>query len=418
MDILRTQKKSQFKSRWIIASVLLCSLLSFFFFISQNTSDYKIDRNTLRVADVIQGDFEIIVRAPGTLVPTQIRWLAAEANGKVERVLVKPGSHVNAGDIIAELSNAELEQVYDDLQWDMEVMQAQNAAEIKDLEFTFLDQKTIELEAKSLFQSSELTLNAQTFLRERNQGSVSKIDYESMQMQTAQRKARWLIEQTRTQSIKENVTAQIAVRVARIKKLEKQIQRAKHQVEQLMVRATIESVVQEVSIEPGQQLGLGANIAKLVQQNQLIARILVPEIQIQQVALGQQVSVDTRNNRIAGLVSRISPSVVNGTVEVDVTFSEELPADARPELTIDGEIMVAALSNTLFVERPAYSQNFRKMRVFKLSQDGDFAEKVPVEFGRGSASKIEIVSGLTINDQIIVSDQSQLDSYSRLQLTR
>lgn len=417
MDILRTQKKSQFKPRWIIACVLLCGLLGFLF-ISQNTSDFKIERNTLRVADVTQGDFEIIVRAPGTLVPTQIRWLAAEANGKVERVLVKPGSHVKAGDMIAELSNAELEQAYDDLQWDLEVMQAQNAAEIKDLEFTLLDQKTIELEAKSQFQSSELTLNAQTFLRERNQGSVSKIDFESMQMQTAQRKARWLIEQTRTLSIKENVTAQIAVRVARIKKLEKQIQRAKQQVEQLVVRATMESVVQEVSIEPGQQLGLGANIAKLVQQDQLIARMLVPEIQIQQVALGQQVSVDTRNNRIAGLVSRISPSVINGTVEVDVTFSEELPADARPELTIDGEIMVAALSNTLFVERPAYSQNFRKMRVFKLSQDGNYAEKVPVEFGRGSASKIEIVSGLTINDQIIVSDQSQLDSYSRLQLTR
>lgn len=417
MDILRTQKKSQFKPRWIIACVLLCGLLGFLF-ISQNTSDFKIERNTLRVADVTQGDFEIIVRAPGTLVPTQIRWLAAEANGKVERVLVKPGSHVKAGDMIAELSNAELEQAYDDLQWDLEVMQAQNAAEIKDLEFTLLDQKTIELEAKSQFQSSELTLNAQTFLRERNQGSVSKIDFESMQMQTAQRKARWLIEQTRTLSIKENVTAQIAVRVARIKKLEKQIQRAKQQVEQLVVRATMESVVQEVSIEPGQQIGLGANIAKLVQQDQLIARMLVPEIQIQQVALGQQVSVDTRNNRIAGLVSRISPSVINGTVEVDVTFSEELPADARPELTIDGEIMVAALSNTLFVERPAYSQNFRKMRVFKLSQDGNYAEKVPVEFGRGSASKIEIVSGLTINDQIIVSDQSQLDSYSRLQLTR
>lgn len=418
MDILRTQKKSQSKSRWFIAGVLLCGLIGYAWFSLHNTSDYKINRNTLRLAGVVQGDFEIIVRAPGTLVPFQIRWLAAEANGKVERVLVKPGSHVKAGDIIAELSNAELEQAYDDLQWDMEVMQAQNAAEIKDLEFALLDQKTIELETESLFKSSELTLNAQTYLRERDQGSVSKIDYESMQMQTAQRKARWKIEQSRTLSIKENVTAQIAVKLARIKKLEKQIQRAKQQVEQLVVRATMESVVQEVSIEPGQQLGPGSNIAKLVQQDQLFARMLVPEIQIQQVALGQPVSIDTRNNRIAGLVSRISPSVVNGTVEVDVTFSEELPADARPELTIDGEIMVAALSNTLFVERPAYSQNFRKMRVFKLSQDGSYAEKVPVEFGRGSASKIEIVSGLTINDQIIVSDQSQLDSYSRLQLTR
>jgi HlyD family secretion protein len=417
VDIIRNQKKSKFKLWWGVAAVLV-GFVGYTIYSLQNASDYKVARNTLRLASVSQGNFDIIVRAPGTLVPTQVRWLAAEANGRVERVLVEPGAQVKAGDVIAELSNSELEQIYEELQWDLEALQAQNSAEIKDLESALLDQKAVELEAKSLFQSSELTFNAQTFLRERNQGSISKIEYESIQMQTAQRKERWQIEQSRTKSVRENVTAQISAKHARIKKLEKQIQRAKQQVEQLEVRATMESVVQEVAIEPGQQLALGTNIAKLVQQDQLIARMLVPELQIQQVAIGQQVSIDTRNNRIAGLVSRISPSVIEGTVEVDVEFSEALPKDARPELTVDGEIMVAALNNTLFVERPAYSQNFRKMRVFKLSEDGNFADKVPVEFGRGSASKIEIVSGLKNNDRIIVSDQSELDTYSRLYLTQ
>lgn len=417
MDIIRRQNKSQSKPLWIAAGLLLCGLAGYFIYSLQNTSDYQVARNTLRLASVNQGGFDIVVRAPGALVPTQVRWLAAGANGRVEQVLVKPGARVKAGDLIAELSNTELEQVYEELQWDLEAMQAQTSAEIKDLESTLLDQRAIELEAKSLFQSSELTLNAQIYLRERNQGSVSKIEYESSQMQTAQRKERWQIEQARTKSVQENVAVQIVAKKARLKKLEKQIERAGQQVEQLQVRATMDSVVQEVAIEPGQQLGPGANIAKLVQQDQLIARMLVPEIQIQQVALGQKVSVDTRNNRIAGVVARISPSVVNGTVEVDVEFTEPMPADARPDLTIDGEIMVAALNNTLFVERPAYSQNFRSMRVFKLSADGNFADKVPVEFGRGSASKIEIVSGLNSSDQIIVSDQSELDSYSRLHLT-
>lgn len=417
MDIIRNQQKSKFKPWWIAAGVVGCVLVGSFIYSVYNASDYRVERNTLRLASVTQGNFDIIVRAPGTLIPIEVRWLAAEANGRVERVVVKPGARVKEGDLIAELSNPELEQIYDELQWDMEAMQAQNSAEIKDLESALLDQRSIELEAKSLFQSSELTLNAQTFLRERNQGSISKIEYESSQMQTAQRKERWHIEQSRTKSVQENVKAQITAKNARIKKLEKQILRAKQQVDQLYVRATMESVVQEVAIEPGQQLVPGANIAKLVQQDQLIARMLVPEIQIQQVTLGQNVSIDTRNNRVAGLVSRISPSVVNGTVEVDVEFSEPLPGDARPDLTIDGEIMVAALNNALFVERPAYSQNFRKMRVFKVSEDGKFADKVLVEFGRGSASKIEIVSGLKPKDTIIVSDQSELDSYSRLHLT-
>ncbi len=379
-------------------------------------SDFKVDRHTLRLAKVNQGSFDIVIRAPGALVPINVRWLAAETNGRVEQVLVKPGAQVKTGDLIAELRNPELEQAYDDLYWDLEAMQAQTSAEIKDLESALLDQRTIELEAKGLFQTSELNLNAQIYLRERNQGSISKIEFESSQMQTAQRKERWQIEQSRTKSMEENVVVQVIAKKARLKKLQKQIERAREQVEQLQVRATMDSVVQEVAIEPGQQLALGANIAKLVQQDQLIARMLVPEIQIQQVALAQTVSIDTRNNRITGVVSRISPSVMNGTVEVDVELTEPLPTDARPDLTIDGEIMVAALSNTLFVERPAYSQNYRAMRVFKLSEDGNFADKVPVEFGRGSASKIEIVSGLNPSDQIIVSDQTELDGYSRIYL--
>ncbi len=418
MDILLNQKKNQFKPGWILLGAFVCGLIGFTIYNIKNTSDYTVARNTLRLAGVTQGDFEIVVRAPGMLLPTQVRWLAAETNGRVERVLVQPGAHVNEGDLIAELSNAELELAYDELQWDLEVMQAQNKAEIKDLELALLNQKTVELESKSAFKTSELAFNAQTYLRERNQGSISKIEYDSIEMQTAQRKERWHIEQVRTQGMQDNLAAQIAARTSLTKKLEKQIQRAKQQVDQLSVRATMESVVQDMPIEPGQQLSPGANIAKLVQQDQLIARMLIPEVQIQQIALGQKVNIDTRNNRVAGVVARISPSVVNGTVEVDVKFSEPLPADARPELAIDGEIMVAELSNTLFVERPAYSQNFRTMRVFKLSADGSFADKVAVEFGRGSASKIEIVSGLKNNDQIIVSDQSQLDTYSRLQLTQ
>lgn len=417
VDIIRSHAKNRIKPWWILAGILVLGVTGCAFYSLQNASDYKVARNTLRLASVSQGNFDIVVRAPGALVPTRVRWLAAGANGRVEQVLVKPGAQVKAGDLIAGLSNAELEQAYEELQWDQEAMHAQTSAEIKDLESALLDQRAVELEAKSVFQSSELTLNAQIYLRERNQGSVSKIEFESSQMQTAQRKERWQIEQSRTKSMRENIEVQIVAKKARIKKLEKQIERARQQVEQLQVRATMDSVVQEVAIEPGQQLVLGANIAKLVQQDQLVARMLVPEIQIQQVALGQKASVDTRNNRIAGVVIRISPSVVNGTVEVDVDLNKPLPADARPDLTVDGEIMVAALNDTLFVERPAYAQNFRTMRIFKLSEDGNFADKVAVEFGRGSASKIEIVNGLNPNDQVIVSDQSELDTYSRLHLT-
>lgn len=416
MDVIRPQKKSGFKKWWVLPVVLFVCLLFYFATARIGSADYSLERKTLRFATVQQGDFDIVVRAPGTLIPTEVRWLTADVDGRVDRVLVKPGSKVQTGDSIAVLSNPDLIQRMEELQWDLEAQQAQHIADIKDLESQTLDQQASELDAKIKFQSSTMSYKAQTALRERNQGSVSEIDYETIRMETIQRNERWTIEKNRTVSMRENVKAQIAAKQARLKKLKKQVERAQQQVDRLNVRATMNSVVQEVAIEPGQQLNQGNNIAKLVQQDQLIAQILVPELQIQNVAVGQNVIIDTRSNQVEGVVSRVSPSVINGTVEVDVTFSNELPAEARPELTVDGEIRVAAMRNSLFVERPAFAQNFREMRIFKLSDEGSFADKTLVQFGRGSASKIAIKNGLNVGDKVIVSDQSEFEAYERIKL--
>ncbi|SMF18100.1 Multidrug efflux pump subunit AcrA (membrane-fusion protein) [Alteromonadaceae bacterium Bs31] len=418
MDIVREKPKSNSLYRWLIAIAAVGATLSALYVYGLSGPAGKtVDRELLRIATVQKGDFDIVVRAPGSLIPVDIRWLAAEVGGRVERVLLQPGAQVKTGDIIAVLSNPKLLQSLDDLQWDIEATEAQMRAELSTLESRVLDQQMAELNAKNLYESSSLTYAAQLKLKARSLSSISEIEFETIRMETEQRKQGWQIEQSRTANLQRNFQAQVEASKARLNKMIKQLARAKQQVAELTVRASIDSVVQDVAIELGQLIQAGGNIAVLVKQDSLLARIEVPEYQVHNVALGQEVIIDTRKTKNRGIVERVSPSVIEGTVEVDVRFVEGLPAEARPDLTVDAEIMVASMENTLYVERPAFSQINQQMRLFKLEDNGNRARKTLIEFGKGSASKIEIKSGINAGDRIIVSDQADFDKYSILALS-
>ena len=181
-----------------------------------------------------------------------------------------------------------------------------------------------------------------------------------------------------------------------------------------MVRAGTSGVLQEVSVQVGQQLTTGASIARVADPMSLKAELKIAETQIKDVRLGLPVAVDTRNGIIQGQVQRIDPAAREGTFVVDVALTGELPASARPDLSVDGTIELERLSDVLYVGRPAFGQGQQTVGLFKLSSDGQEAVRVQVTLGRNSVSTIEIVNGLKEGDQVILSDTSTMDSYDRI----
>ena len=100
---------------------------------------------------------------------------------------------------------------------------------------------------------------------------------------------------------------------------------------------------------------------------------------------------------------------------VDVALDGPLPKGARPDLSVDGTIELERLNNVLYVGRPAFAQDGATVGVFKLTTGGE-AVRTPVHFGRSSVNTIEILSGLNVGDQVILSDTSAYDSHDRIQL--
>lgn len=417
MDIaVNKQKKTLFKKIWPIAIVVTIIAIAIKYSAFLLQADIVIDNDTLVYGEVKQGQFSISVRGAGLLVPDKIKWLAASVDGHVERVVVKPGKAVQKGELIIELSNPRLKQLQEETKWELEAMIAESKASKAEQKSGLLFQKARMLDAKLNYKSSQLRLDAQQELFNNKTGAVSKIDYEKTKLETQQFKQRWQIQEEVLRSMTDNIVVQDNARKSRINKMQKTLERAEQQVKDLMIYASLDSVVQDVAVEPGQRVNMGSNLAKLAQQDSLIAELQVAELLIGEVKLGQQVTIDTRNNKVNGVVSRVDPAVVNGNVQVDVTFTEQLPTDARPDLSVDGEIKITDIADTLYVSRPIFSQRQSNSTLYKLSSDGNIAQRTQVRLGKGSSNQIQVIEGLSVGDRIITSDSSSWQTYQKIRI--
>jgi HlyD family secretion protein len=292
--------------------------------------------------------------------------------------------------------------------------EAELAAADVALESTLQQQKSNLLNAQLDYENSLLEFNARADLIKT--GAVSRLDYDRTRLAMDQFKQRLQTHKEQLRKMEESLVARRNAHKARLNQHKQRVAIIQQQVNDLRVEASMDSIVLELPLVSGQRVMMGDNIAKLAQQDSLIAELQIPELNIREVALGQRVIIDTRNNKIEGQVARVDPAVINGSVQVDVEFFEALPNDARPDLSVDGEIKITEIIDTLYVARPLFSQSQSDTVLFKLSDGGHFFERVAVRLGQGSVNHIEIIDGLVPGDNIIISDPTRFESYNKLRI--
>ncbi len=407
MDIVRSKQKKKINYKQWLAITAIC-VVAFVLIVnlSGNSSAYHVDKSELLLAQVQRGQLNISVRGVGVLVPKDIRWVATNVDGRVERILIKAGAKVKKGDLLLELSNPQLVQQLEETKWQLEEMVAETNALNASLASELLDQEAAVINEKLNHQRALLTYTAQKKLLDQGTVAVSHIAHEEVKIDVAQYKERWQLEIKRLNKKQESLVAQAKAYQARLNRMHKIYQRAQQQVESLKVHATMDSIVQAMPMELGQRVLMGSNLARLARSEEFIAELRIPEKQIKDVELGQAVIVDTRNSKIVGIVQRIDPIVNNGSVQVDIELIGEMPKDARPDLTVNGVITIANIADTLFVKRPMFAQEHSENFAYVLREDGSQADKVRIHFGQTSTQYIQITSGLAVGDNIIISDVS------------
>jgi HlyD family secretion protein len=373
----------------------------------------SVSRETVAVGTVKRGAMVREVSGQGTLVPEDIRWVPAATAGRVERILLRPGATVNASSVILDLSNPELEQECHDAQLKLSAAEATLANLRVQSRNDALAQQAATANIEADYKKATLQLDANQQLLAK--GLLPAMVLKQSQLDTEQLKARYVIAQQQLDSFTESTHARLAVQQAEVDQAAANMRLKQAQVNDLHVRAGIAGVLQVVPVDVGQQVPLGANLARVADPSRLKAELKVPETQAKDVQPGQSVSIDTRNGVVSGRVARIDPSVQNGTVTVDVSITAALPRGARPDLSIDGTIELERLRDVLFIGRPALGQDQSAIGLFKLQPNGD-ATRVQVKLGATSVNAAEVRSGLNLDDQVILSDMSNWDAFERIRL--
>jgi len=416
MDILRTgivEKKR--RNRWLIAAAGLVTVAAVTVVVAGlDPAAPAVDRDTVWIGTVERGTFERQVRGHGKLVPENLRWVQARTTGRVETVHVEPGHRVAADDVILVLSNPEIER---------SVIDAENAllraeAELESLRVTLmsseLDQRARAAEVDAEYTRASLQAEANRELSDK--GLVSDIQLRSSEVMAQALATRQEIEAQRLEMNAEASRAFLAAQRADVEQHRALFNLRTEQLDALAVRAGIAGVVQEVPVEIGQQVAAGTMLARVAEPTRLKAELRVPATRARDVRRGQAVSVDTRNGLVDGTVTRVDPSVQEGSVMVEVRLDGALPDGARPDMAVDGAIQIERLSEVLFVGRPVQSQENATVGLYRLEDDGKHAFRTRVELGRASVETIEIVSGLREGDLVILSDTSRWDDNERIRL--
>ncbi|MGC2888484.1 MAG: HlyD family efflux transporter periplasmic adaptor subunit [Candidatus Acidiferrum sp.] len=373
-----------------------------------------VDKGTVWAETVKRGDMLREVRGLGTLIPEDIRWIAAQTDARVDRWVLRPGAIVRPDSIIMELSDPTLSQTTLDAELQLRGAEADLANLRVQVDSDLMNQKAAEASVRSDYEQAKIQHDNDEKLVKL--GLTSQLIENLSRVKEQQLAIRAQLEGDKTRIAADSGKARIAAQQAKVDETRALYQLKKSQLEALHVRAGINGVLQLVPVEEGQHVTPGTNLARVADPKKLKAEIKIAETQAKDVALGQKASIDTRNGIVGGHVSRIDPSVVNGTVTVDVSIDEPLPPGARPDLSVDGTITIENLRNVLYVGRPVHGQSDSTIGLFKLVDDGSEAVRVNVKLGRSSVNTIEILDGLKVGDQVILSDMSAWDAFERVRL--
>jgi HlyD family secretion protein len=373
-----------------------------------------VDRAQVWIDTVKRGPMLRQVRGLGRLVPEEIRWVPAATEGRVEKKLLEAGARVKPDTILLELSNPQLEQETVNAEWDWKAEESAYADLKVRLEREQLTQAAEMAKLESDHEQAVLRCAANAELEK--SGLISKLDVKRDSANAQQLANRLLIEEQRLAINRESIAAQLSQQQTRIDQRHAIYVLKRSQLDQLKVRAGMDGVLQVIQVDVGQRVAPGANLARVANPSRLKAELNIPETQAKDIQIGQEASVDTHNGLIAGRVSRLDPAVKDGTVTVDVRLEGELPKGARPDLSVDGTIVLEKLDDIVYMRRPVQSQPDSRMSIFKLDADGNGAASLMIRLGRSSVNTIEVKEGLRPGDQVILSDMTAQDGFDRIRL--
>jgi HlyD family secretion protein len=363
-----------------------------------------VDRASVVTDTVKFGTLSRSISASGALAPQEIHIVAAVQPGTVENVFVKPGAYVTAETPIAGLSNPDLDAAVVAARSSVDVAEADLISAEQQAKASALAQRSAYASAQAQAEMDQTDLSADEQLH--RQAYLADQTYRIALIKATQSKAQFVLAHSQIGVDAAEQNAKVTAARAELAQAQAQLQAKEAEVDALVVRARTAGIVQSVAVDPGARVDAGTELARVAGQHDLKAVLQVPEGQAHSVNIGMPALIDTGNGTVTGHVARIAPSAQDGEVAVDVSFAGALPAGARPDLSVDGTIELQTLRAVLSIARPSEAADDATVSLYQVDPRTSLARQVQVRLGVGTSDRIEVLSGLSAGDEVIVSDTS------------
>ena len=378
-----------------------------------------VDRSTIWTDTVKRGPLVRQVRSStGVLAPREdsIELIPAQTDATVVRIRVLPGAQVTPDTIIMDLADPQLQQEVLNARLELKAAQADYKSVQATLESTLMDKKTAAAQVDSDYTQDQL--QAQTDKSLYDLGVISGLAYQKSKSTADQLTVQHQLSQQQLDVNQKAIAVQLASQRTKIDEAQALLSLYEKQAQELQVRSSITGTLAPLAtpVQVGEHVTAGTSVAEVIQRDKLKAALQIAETQARDIEIGQPAAIDTHNGVIPGHVTRIDPSVVNGTRTVDVELDGALPAGAVPQLSVDGTIDLERMKDVLFVGRPALGNEDSTISLFRLDPDGTSATRVSVKVGRASVNEIQVIEGLKEGDTVILSDMSRWDNVDRIRL--
>ena len=419
MDIIRDTKPQKKKKKIVWTGLALGALTIITVGIkSLPSAAPSVDAATVWVDTVQRGTMVRQVRGPGTLIPEQTRWITAVTPGRIEQIMSLPGTPVARGDMIMRMSNPDVDMQLLTARQQLSAAQAQLAQLRTSLRTQELTQRGVVATTEAQFNDARRVYEANRQLSEENPDLVARDELARTREAMEEMRTRFQIEQDRLEVMRSTSQEQLDAQIEQISRLQEIVRFNQDRLNSMQVTVPVQGVLAplDIPLQEGQWVQSGQQLSRVVVPGRLKAEIRIPQTQAQDVVVGQQALIDTRTDTIMGQVTRIDPAVRNGTVTIDVTLPDDLPPSARPDLSVDGNVIIERLDDVVYVGRPTFGQANAQVSIFKLVEDGAYAERITIRLGASSVNEMEVREGLQPGDIVILSDMSQWDGFDRVKL--
>ena len=405
-------KKQHWKKWTAIASFTL--LMGYAGYSVSGKATKSIPLSQLSFQTVAKGDLDIYASAYGEFASAKERLLTAPALGKVSEILVRPGTKVNPDTIILHLTNPKLVQEVNAANGQLAQQLAQREAFKYEQQSERLNYQGRIADIEAEIEKAQLELSVNKNLMDL--GVSSKIELQRAKLAVKQESRRLGFEKKKYKQFIEMQGHQLTQRDITITQQQAQVALLEQQLDDMKVKAGINGSLQTLEIELGQSVQLGQSLAKVGSDQELIARLRLPQNQADQIDINALVLIDTQKGIIKGHITRIESVVSNGSVLAEVVIDEALTSNARPALSISAQVFVRNQQGANYIEQVPGFRPRSKQSVFVRDTNNNLNQR-NVTFGELSGNKLVITAGLQSGEQLVSSDTQKYNQYQQLSIT-